>query len=276
MQNSAVDSPVRFWLFVWLTAFVPAQAAVAAPAGCADAKAPVPPAIGLESVREEPYEPLRGFDRALALGVGHLRPALEEDRADWLNRALLPFSAVAGGATSAWLSLGWLVPAAGGEPRRLGSRGGLETGYETVSLIVLEVNAEGWLKVRYAPGNADRGAGWLDPCHLEQVRPRIVYEPWERFFVDAALSPLYLRTGGPRALRRLPEPAAELLAWIPAQADKYALEPVEIRGDWMRARLKVPSDYCAPPDVKPAVHEGWLRWRDARLGPIVWHYTRGC
>jgi hypothetical protein len=44
----------------------------------------------------------------------------------------------------------------------------------------------------------------------------------------------------------------------------------------MRARLKAPSAYCAEPDVKPAIREGWVRWRDARLGPLVWYYTRGC
>jgi hypothetical protein len=66
------------------------------------------------------------------------------------------------------------------------------------------------------------------------------------------------------------------VAWIPAEGRKYAIEPLEFKGDWMRARLKAPSDYCAEPDVKPAVREGWVRWRDARLGPLIWYYTRGC
>ena len=62
------------------------------------------------SVADEPYEPLRGFDRALRLGVGHLRPAREEDRDSWLDYVLMPLSAKPGEPVTAWLSGGWVVP----------------------------------------------------------------------------------------------------------------------------------------------------------------------
>ena len=70
--------------------------------------------------------------------------------------------------------------------------------------------------------------------------------------------------------------SAPVVVRIPADPNHYGMQPLEFKGDWMRARLKAPSDYCAEPDVKPAIREGWIRWRDARLGPLVWYYTRGC
>lgn len=245
---------------------------------CVDAPAtPAPPSSAPAVVAAEGYQPLRGFDRALRLGVGHLRPAREEDRDDWLDRALMPLAAKPGEAITVWLYAGWVLPVAGGTPRRrVGSHGAVETGYETVSLIVLEVTDAGWLRIRFAPGDEASGTAWLHLCDLEKLRPQVVFEPWERHFLKKELSPLYFRTGGPRALRRAPEPGAEPVAWIPAEGRKYAIEPLEFRGDWMRARLKAPSDYCADPSVKPTIHEGWVRWRDARLGPLLWYHTRGC
>jgi hypothetical protein len=244
-------------------------------AGCADVPSPAPPPLALKSIADEPYEPLRGFDRALRLGIGHLRPA-REDRDDWLHFVLIPLSARPGELPSVWLSGGWIVPTAGGVARRVGNRGALETGYETLSLIVLEMDDAGWLRIRFAPGDEASGTGWLHLCDLEKVRPRVVYEPWEQVFTERALSPLYFRTGGPRALRRGPEPGEEPVAWIPAEGRRYALEALGFQGDWMRARLTVPSEYCRPLDAKPVVREGWVRWRDSQLGPLLWYHTRGC
>lgn len=243
---------------------------------CVDVATAAPPPVTPRSIADEPYEPLQGFDRALRLGVGHLRPAPEQDRDDWLDYVLLPLAAKPGAPVSVWLSAGWVVPVGGGTPRRVGTRGAVETGYETVSLIVLEVNDAGWLRIRFGPGDEASNTGWLHFCDLENLRPRLVYEPWERVFAQKELSPLYFRAGAGRALRRAPEPGEERVAWIPAEARKYALEPLEFRGDWMRARVRAPFDYCRKANVKPVIREGWVRWRDPYLGPLVWYYTRGC
>jgi hypothetical protein len=253
-----------------------ACAAGTAAASCADIASPAPPRAAPASVLEERYEPLRGFDRALRLGVGHLRPEREEDQEGWLDLVLLPLADRPGEPVSVWLSAGWIVPVAGGTPHRVGTRGALETGHETVSLIVLEATEAGWLRIRFGPGGEASATGWLHLCDLERMRPRLVYEPWEAFLSRTELSPLYFRTGGPRALRRAPESLEERVAWIPAHGRRYAIEPLEFNGDWMRARLTVPVAHCREPDVTPAVREGWVRWRDSRLGPLVWYYTRGC
>jgi hypothetical protein len=251
--------------------------AVSAELNCVDVSMPEPPAVALKPLVDRAHErPLHGFDRALRMGVGHLRPAGAADRDDWMHHILMPLSATPGAPPAVWLSGGWIVPVGAGALRKAGTRGTIETGYETVSLIVLEINDAGWLRIRFAPGSEDAGTGWVHRCHLEMLRPRLAYEPWEAFLAGSDISPLYFRTGGPRALRRLPEPGAELVAWIPAGASRYALEPLELQGDWMRVRMKAPYDYCAELNMKPAVHEGWVRWRDTRFGPLVWYYTRGC
>jgi hypothetical protein len=266
---------MKRWNGIWLCALLVCTAEGATP-DCADDPAPAPPRLALRSVAEKAHEPLRGFDRALQLGVGHLRPVREEDQDDWLDSVLMPLAARPGEPVAMWLSAGWILPANGGPPRRVGVRGAVETGYETVSLIVLEVNDDGWLRIRFDAGDEASSTGWLDPCHLQHLRPKVAYEPWERLFAREDISPLYFRTGGPRALRRAPAPAEEAVAWIPAEGRKYAIEPLEFKGDWMRARLKVPSDYCRDSGIRPVIREGWIRWRDPTLGPLVWYHTRGC
>lgn len=251
-----------------------AHAVEGAAASCADAPLPAHPPVTLASKTDEPYEPLRGFDPQLRLGVGHLRPAREKDLDTWLDQIRIPLSQKRGGPITAWLSAGWLVPADGGTPRRVGNRGAVETGYETFSLIVLEASAD-WLLVRFAVEEAS-GTGWLNRCHLVKLQPGVVYERWDRLLGARTVSPLYFRSAGAHVLRRAPASGAPAIASIPAEQGTYALEPLAFRGAWMRARLKVPSDYCAGPEVKPVIRIGWVRWRDAQAGPLLWYHTRGC
>jgi hypothetical protein len=269
------ESRLKRWSAIGLFALLGCAVEGAALA-CADVASPRPPPVALKRIGDEPYEPLRGFDRALRLGIGHLRPARDEDRSDWLDFVLIPLAARPGDAPAVWLSAGWIVPSGGGTARRVGRRGALERGYETVSLIVLEMEEGGWLRIRFAPGDEASSTGWLHLCHLQRTRPQLVYEPWERLLAERTLSPLYFRTGGPRALRRGPEQSEEPLAWIPAEGRRYALEALEFKGDWMRARLTVPLDYCRHLNATPQVREGWVRWRDSHLGSLVWYHTRGC
>jgi hypothetical protein len=203
---------------------------------------------------EESYEPLRGFDPQLALGVGHLRPLREEDRDDWLGRLKLR-----------------VLDAPRGKPvplpaRRMGVA--IETGYETVSIPVLEARGDGWLRLPF---------GWVRREALKNSAPPLEYETWERLFLSDSVSPLYFRTPGRHALRAGPSPSAPLVAWIPAEQRSHAIELLSFDGDWARARVSIPSDFCADLGApKPAVHEGWIRWRDAARGPRLWYYTRGC
>lgn len=226
---------------------------------------PRPPAVAaIEEAEPSPYEPLLGADPELVLGVGHIRPAREEERDDWPRRLKLPvFESPEGGGVRLWLT-----------PGSVGGDVLVETGYGTASFIVLQARPNGWLQIRFG-GPLASGAGWVHRCHLDAATPRLEYQPWESLL--AGSGPLFFRAWAPRALRKAPSAEGPVLATIPADPNLYGLQPLQFRGDWARVRVSVPSSFCADP--KPArarVHEGWVRWRGPKLGPALWYYTRGC
>ena len=56
----------------------------------------------------------------------------------------------------------------------------------------------------------------------------------------------------------------------------YSMQPLEVRGDWMRVRVTVPHE-CRVIDARTAVQvEAWIRFVDARGRPRVWYSPRGC
>lgn len=214
---------------------------------------------------EEAYEPLRGDDPDLALGVGHVRPAREEDRDDWTRRLVLPVFASPEGELKLWLM-----------PGSVGADALVETGYETTSFIALQARNNGWLQIRFG-GPLASGAGWVHRCHLESATPRLEYEPWDRLFAAEGMAPFYYRSWTPHALRKGPSPSAPQVAMIPGDPNDYGIQPLEFRGEWARVRVSIPSALCAEPAAgRPKVHEGWIRWRSRDRGPWLWYYTRGC
>jgi hypothetical protein len=211
------------------------------------------------------YEPLRGDDPDLALGVGHVRPAREEDRDDWPRRLWLPVFAAPGGELKLWLT-----------PGSVGFDALVETGYETASFIALRARTDGWVEIRFG-GPLASGAGWVHRCHLDAATPRLEYEPWDQLFASESASPLYFRSWSTRFLRAAPSTSGEIRTRIPADPNRYGIQPLEFRGDWARVRVSIPSDFCADPKPsRTAVHEGWILWRTRERGPAVWFYTRGC
>lgn len=211
------------------------------------------------------YESLRGHDPELALSVGHVRPAREEDRDDWTRRLSLPVFASPGGELKLWLT-----------PGSVALDALVESGYETVSFIALQARDDGWVRIRFG-GPLFSGAGWVHRCHLEAATPRLEYEPWEKLFASESASPVYFRSWMPHSLRQSASADAPLVTRIPADPNRYGMQPLEFRGDWARVRLSIPSDYCVDPKPQDlAVHEGWIRWRSRERGPWLWFYTRGC
>jgi hypothetical protein len=237
----------------------------AAEAGCELIVQPPRPALlaAIPEAEPAPYEPLHGFDPDLALGVGHVRPAREEERDDWMRRLTLPVFAAPGGEVKVWLT-----------PGGVGADVLVETGFETASFIALQARPDGWLQIRFG-GPLASGAGWVHRCHLDAATPRLEYQPWEKLL--ARTRPLYFRSWASRALRERPSPGAPVVAAIPDDPNLYGLQPLEFRQDWARVRLTIPSTYCAKPrPARPRVHEGWVRWRSRDRGPALWYYTRGC
>ena len=208
---------------------------------------------------------------AVPLGIGHVRRI----SAFWWGggHVHVPLHEQPGTEPWGWFADGWLVetgPTAG-EPAPIGLEGTVETEYEDTSFIVFESRNDGWLRLRYGRPSEDRdGTAWVHRCHLEQGS--LAFETWQERFLSDEISPLYVRDRTPHSLLAAPDDDAEEVVQIHGD---YHLEPLEVQGDWMRVRLKTPSDYCVEPD-ELRIEEGWIRWRSAARGPLVWYYTRGC
>lgn len=86
---------------------------------------------------------------------------------------------------------------------------------------------------------------------------------------------LHFRAAVTHALRAEPSVDSPLITRI---ALDHKLELLELRGDWMRVRVSQPDWTCAgsEQEFRGTVHVGWVKWRDAKTGPWLWYYTRGC
>ena len=140
---------------------------------------------------------------------------------------------------------------------------------------MLESRNDGWIRLRWAPDSA--GVAWTHSCLLSLGRQPLVVQTWAELFESFEDSPMYFRSEVRHSLRTGASIDSARIGWVPASPNDYHLEPLEIRGDWMRVELVEPSDYCAGPDAPASTRrEGWVKWRDDEIGPWVWYYTRGC
>jgi len=235
--------------------------------------ADAPPAV--------PYETrwVTGADGAsVRLGLGHLHYSdqnpivdLPPGADDWLQRVILPLSAAPGAAPFAWIAGGWILTD-GATPRPLARGGLIETGYEEPSFVVLETRPDGWLRLGYAWVDGDFGTAWTQSCSLSDGPVALEFTEWSTWLLSETISPLFYRAESPGELRSAPSFGATSLREI---AGDYILEPLEIRGEWMKVTVKEPSDYCAF-ELEPSRREGWVRWYSPERGPLLWYFTRGC
>ena len=270
------------WTLAWALAFAAIAAGTASPgppprdrtaqSACTDPAlgALVPPPVPPGAPTDAAYDPLRGFDPDVDLGIGYLTSSDREDIGPKAVR--LPLFRDAGGTPFAWILDGWLVPE-GREPRALGAAGLVETGYEIPSLIVFAARADGWVRVRFAAGGG--GVAWTNGCFFGLGNHRLEVRRWDRRFLADPQAPLYFRREARHALRDGPSESAGRVGEVPAGPTTYALYPREVRGDWMRVEMSEPSDYCADPAPDVPRVEGWVRWRD-RGALQLWYFTRGC
>ncbi len=208
------------------------------------------------------------------LGVGHLRPTESTWDWQWLTKITLPLSDAPGSPPRAWIAGGWIVEVGTERVAPFRVSGLVETGYEEATFIVLETSAEGWIRIRFAPGDDQTGEGtaWVPECALDGDPIDLEPEPWQDRLLSNEISPLFFRSDEAPLLRASPSVDAEI---VRAVAGDYHLEPLEVDGDWMRVTLKQPSDYCVSP-AGVLTETGWIRWRTPERGPEVWYSTRGC
>jgi hypothetical protein len=239
---------------------------------------------------------LHAFDPPVSLGVGHLR--VTSDHYDWLRDVSIPLfeRAEPSGAPIAWLRQGWLDSSdPDGPRRRIGYRGMIETEYERATAIVLEMRADGWLRFRYdlppearstdltAGGGGDHwlptdgGTAWVHECYLDLGEARLSVQLWRDLFFGPDAPALSFLDQAPQPLHDAPSPEANRIAWVERDDE---VEALEIRGEWMRARVSRPGKYLTfcigTEEWDGETFEGWVRWWDPRDGPRLWYPTRGC
>lgn len=228
-------------------------------------------------VAEEWYETRWVTDEEgsrVPLGVGHVHYSMRNPgfdmppgELDWLRSVNLPLSPAPGQPATAWITMGWVVRD-GLDPEPLRRADQVETGYEDFSFIVLEAEGD-WLKIRYADDDID--SAWVPACALDEGPILFDFTRWSDWLTSGDISPLFFRVGAPDDLFAAPDENSEHRAI----GQDYHLEPIEVRGSWMRVRLKEPSDYCEF-DMESDATEGWVRWYAADVGPRVWYFSRGC
>ncbi len=216
----------------------------------------------------------RADPRTAPYGVGRLGPAdpAATFGVDWARGLSLPIYVAPGGALRGWLARGWWVPA-GDKPGPMPLGCLLETDYETASFVLYEIRDDGWLRLGIEPP-CDGGGAWVHRGHFGLGSQALAVQTWAERFLLKNSPWLYLRAPGRHALRAEPTAEAALVAWI---GEGASLEPLEIRGEWLRARVSEPSAACREPGEWQGVrHEGWIRWASPERGPWVWYPTRGC
>lgn len=245
---------------------------------------PLPGYMPSKPPEPQPYERLSWQDPEVNLGIGHLLPA-EQERfvPDWHRSIHLPFFAKPGSEHAGWMAGGWLVSFSktGTTISAMSTRGMIETGDETPSFIVLAARDDGWLQFRLdVELGESSGTAWVHRCHLEAGETALRFESWgQRFVRDGETPPMFFRQLGRHSLRTGPGQTHDRAQWITGQpfTENNHLEPLEVEGDWMRVRVRQPSDYCSGSgSVRANVAEGWIKWRSADQGPWVWYPTRGC
>jgi hypothetical protein len=127
------------------------------------------------------------------------------------------------------------------------------------------------LRIRIGEQPGDAGTAWTHACAAREGPAWLDFTPWSAWLLGDQISPLFVRPEMAAELRS--EPAASTA--IATISGDHALEPLEISGEWMRVRLREPSDYCRP-EVVSTAREGWVRWFSPEAGPRVWYFARGC
>lgn len=276
---AALTLPAHSWSFEGLEASVACEGEVlaAAPEALEPPAAPTRE-LGQRTDHRKARDLGGGWDEAF-YGVGFLHPRSQDGEIwTWERRATFPFYDAPDKRHLGWVVDGKVMPPDRPEAvEPLSWTGMIETGYETLTLMLREVRDDGWMEIRVsAPRPDDSGRVWVHACRLAHGEVALVPLLWSDVFVDSEL-PLSFRKQVPHALRVAPDAESERIAWL---VDRDDLEALEVRGDWMRVRAYHPGKYfslCGGVDEwKGQTLEGWVRWASPEKGTWLYWPTRGC
>jgi hypothetical protein len=147
----------------------------------------------------------------------------------------------------------------------------VEYGYEILGLPIDTIRADRW--VRAILGFQQTGEphkGWVRP---DTVGVSLIQ--WADYLPKQGL--VFFRAGQPGTLFTNPGDQLPALTVALEPPLDYTLEPLEVAGRWMRARVRHPFRWCVDfnRDSVPTV-ELWLEYLDSRGRPAVYYPSRGC
>jgi hypothetical protein len=263
-------------IHVRLGALVAVVACASEPRGSPlmDSSASVPAAPApITSWRTVVWQPYAGVDPAdLGIGVAFLRRA--EDKGATAGTDTLILRAEPSAGAPAVGALLFRVNDVGVTSYELAAPDSLrpnlaEYGYEESGVPFDSTDASGqWVRgIAGFAADSSRRTGWID------VRQRGVgVVRWTEQLVDR---PIFFARPDVAALFASPD-STKPLDRLPPNNDAYDMNPLEVRGPWMKVQIATPSLNCEPDSVPQKRRTGWIRYLDARGRPNVWYYTRGC
>jgi hypothetical protein len=147
----------------------------------------------------------------------------------------------------------------------------VEYGYEILGLPIDTIRADGWVR-------AILGFRQTGEPHTTWVQPdtaALGLIQWKDHLPKQRV--LFFRPGHPGILFANPADSAPAITVGVEPPLDYTLEPLEVAGRWMRARVRHPFRWCQDLDRDSVpTFELWLEYLDSRGRPAVYYPTRGC
>lgn len=199
---------------------------------------------------------------------------------EWLNRLCLPLYSSAQGQSWGVLTGKWVVDLSDSKDQFSEFEPNLvQTSDETYAFIVLQDTPEGWFQIQYAHPEDDRdGTAWVNQDHFHQQYPLVV-QYWRDIFQPVDKGYLYKREQLSPSITLRSNPNVSSPTIFALESDlsghDYGIEPLELKENWMRVRLRIPRDLCSTNGTFQ-FHEGWIRWWSEEVGPTVYQPPRKC
>jgi len=147
----------------------------------------------------------------------------------------------------------------------------IEFDYEVPGWAILEFSKDsGWVRVSLAPSQPSGPMGWV------RLRPTVSTLLWSQILPRHRL--FFLREPD-IAFYKEPDPKSRVerqpVTHLGSKRPSYIMNPLAVRGPWLRVELLVPSTICET-DIKVTPDTLWIRYLTPRGRPTVFYHTRGC
>jgi hypothetical protein len=212
------------------------------------------------------------------LGVGMLRSAargVEGVVPAWPCGVFLPLYEQPDGPLWGWLIGGWLARRNVSWLSPLNGFPVIHSDQSENALLVYETRGDGWLRVRYywPTNNTGDGTAWIRTSHLGLGSVRLTFVPWQDYITGRDWPSFVFRDRGNHAVYAQPDTGSRVIDW---PRGDYGLRALEVRGDWMRVRLWRPGGACFDPRREVPGDTGWIVWRTAARGSLLWVEAWDC